>query len=84
MQEVSVKQLGMTRGRVKTKMEPLKRAHVTFDTTQEQVTDLDTLVKKGLFLSRSEAMREALRDLISFYNHPEGSKKASVVEGRKT
>jgi len=82
VQEVSIEQLGMTRGR-KPKPPKTERASVSFYLSIKQIARLDGLIERGLFLSRSEAMREALRDLISFYNHPEGSKKASVVEGRE-
>ena len=60
MQNVEVTQLKMARGTAKQKPKP--RLNVTL--TGKLMENLDNLVKKGLFESRSDAVREALEDFV--------------------
>jgi len=76
MQEVEVKQLGLTRGRNPKPPKTIERVHTCIPL--QLLCRLDDLVEKGLFENRSEAIREALQDLISFYDYPIGSKKMKV------
>lgn len=73
MQNVKVEQLRMARGTPKHKPPRAERKQLTVYIAKTQMKKLDGMVKNGLFLNRSEAMREALRDLISFYG-VQGSK----------
>jgi len=45
---------------------------------------LDNLVSEGYYPNRSEAIREAIRDLVNYHEKSGGDKNLSLLEVRKS